>query len=141
MPPRRSLPPLNALRAFEAFGRHGKMTTAADELFVTHGAVSRQIRQLEDWLGYALTEGSKTQLRLTADARRLLQATSAAFDLLGQAASPEPVGGAGVPVACHGPFAIRWLIPRLADFAEHHPDIHIHLQEMTGQVDFEQLQG
>ena len=140
MPPRRALPPLNALRAFEAFGRHGKMTTAADELFVTHGAVSRQIRQLEDWLGYPLTEGPKTQLRLTADARRLLQATSAAFDLIGQATTPVQAGGADLRVACHGTFAIRWLIPRLADFAERHPDIHIHLQEMTGQVDFEQLE-
>jgi LysR family glycine cleavage system transcriptional activator len=64
-PRRRALPPLNALRAFEAFGRHGRMTTAADELCVTHGAVSRQIRQLEEWLGYPLTEGPKTQLRLT----------------------------------------------------------------------------
>jgi len=138
--PRRALPPLNALRACEAFGRHGKMTTAADELFVTHGAVSRQIRQLEDWLGYPLTEGPKTQLRLTADARRLLQAASAAFDLIGQAASPAQTDGTDLRIACHGTFAIRWLIPRLADFAERHPDIHIHLQEMTGQVRFEQLE-
>src|SRR5580698_4833926 len=125
-PPRRALPPLNALRAFETFGRHGRMTAAADELFVTHGAVSRQIRQLEEWLGDPLTEGPKTQLRLTADARRLLQAASAAFDLIGQAASPAQTGGADLRVACHGTFAIRWLIPRLADFAQRHPDIHIH---------------
>ena len=54
---RRPLPPLNALRAFEAFGRHGRMTTAADELFVTHGAVSRQVRSLEDQVGVRLIEG------------------------------------------------------------------------------------
>src|ERR1700760_541442 len=100
--PRRTLPPLNALRAFEAFGRHGRMTTAADELFVTHGAVSRQIRQLEQWLGYPLTEGPKTQLRLTADARRLLEAASAAFDLIGQAVSPAQAGGTDLRLACHG---------------------------------------
>ncbi|MFZ3007964.1 MAG: LysR family transcriptional regulator, partial [Phenylobacterium sp.] len=52
---RRSLPPLTALRAFEAFARLGKMTTAADELCVTHGAISRQIRSLEDAVGLALT--------------------------------------------------------------------------------------
>lgn len=50
---RRQLPSLNALRAFEAFGRHGRMTLAADELCVTHGAVSRQIRQLEEKIGRA----------------------------------------------------------------------------------------
>src|ERR1700744_5799307 len=137
MPPRRSLPPLNALRAFEAFGRHGKMTTAADELFVTHGAVSRQIRQLEDWLGYPLTEGPKTQLRLTADARRLLQATSAAFDQIGQAAHPAKGEGSDLPIGCHGSFAIRWLIPRLGDFTERNPDLHIQIKEMPGNLDFE----
>lgn len=137
--PRRTLPPLNALRAFEAFGRHGRMTTAADELFVTHGAVSRQIRQLEQWLGYPLTEGPKTQLRLTQDARRLLQAASAAFDQIETAAAPVQGAGNDLRIACHGSLAIRWLIPRLADFADHHPDIHIHLQEMIGQVDFEDM--
>lgn len=136
---RRALPPLNALRAFEAFGRHGRMTTAADELFVTHGAVSRQIRQLEQWLGYPLTEGPKTQLRLTQDARRLLDAASAAFDLIGQAAAPGRAEGADLRIGSYGTFAIRWLIPRLADFAERHPDIHIHLQEMAGQLDFEAM--
>ena len=58
---RRPLPPLNALRAFEAFGRHGRMTLAADELCVTHGAISRQVRQLEEHLGEALTEGPRTR--------------------------------------------------------------------------------
>ena len=52
---RRSLPSLNALRAFEAFGRHGRMTLAADELCVTHGAISRQIRSLETALALDLT--------------------------------------------------------------------------------------
>jgi DNA-binding transcriptional LysR family regulator len=141
MPPRRALPPLNALRAFEAFGRHGRMTTAADELFVTHGAVSRQIRQLEQWLGYPLTEGPKTQLRLTPDARRLLDAASAAFDLIGEAAAPAARAETDLRVACHGTFAIRWLIPRLADFAERHPEIRLHLQEITGQAGFDQLDG
>ena len=84
MAPRRSLPPLNALRAFEAFARHGRMTRAAEALCVTHGAVSRQIRQLEQWLGFALTEGPKTQLRLTARALRL-QGADVARDTAGVA--------------------------------------------------------
>ncbi|MFY8143111.1 MAG: LysR family transcriptional regulator, partial [Caulobacter sp.] len=76
---RRQLPSLNALRAFEAFGRHGRMTLAADELCVTHGAVSRQIRQLEEQLGVALTEGPRSRLRLTQAGLKLAQALSPAF--------------------------------------------------------------
>jgi LysR family transcriptional regulator, glycine cleavage system transcriptional activator len=136
MPPRRrALPPLNALRAFEAFGRHGKMTTAADELFVTHGAVSRQIRQLEEWLGYPLTEGPKTQLRLTPQAQRLLGAATAAFDLVQDAAAPALPGERELRLACHGTFAIRWLIPRLNDFVERHPDVRLQVREISGDVD------
>ncbi|MGZ3274396.1 MAG: LysR substrate-binding domain-containing protein [Caulobacteraceae bacterium] len=142
MPPprRRALPPLNALRAFEAFGRHGKMTSAADELFVTHGAVSRQIRQLEEWLGYPLTEGPKTQLRLTAQAQRLLGAATTAFDLIQEAAAPAAAGEREVRLACYGTLAIRWLIPRLPDFVERHPDVRLQLREIAGGLDFEDLE-
>jgi DNA-binding transcriptional LysR family regulator len=131
---RRALPPLNALRAFEAFGRHGRMTTAADELFVTHGAVSRQIRQLEQWLGFPLTEGPKTQLKLTADARRLLGAASAAFDMIEEASARKSEDRQELILACYGTFSIRWMIPRMADFAERHPDIRLHLREITGDA-------
>jgi DNA-binding transcriptional LysR family regulator len=134
-PRRRALPPLNALRAFEAFGRHGRMTTAADELCVTHGAVSRQIRQLEQWLGYPLTEGPKTQLKLTPQAEKLLAAASAAFDLIQEAAAPERGADQEVRLGCHGTMAIRWLIPRLGDFAERHPDVRLQLKEIVGEAD------
>jgi LysR family glycine cleavage system transcriptional activator len=137
MPSRRTLPPLNALRAFEAFGRNGRMTAAADELFVTHGAVSRQIRQLEQWLGFPLTEGPKTQLKLTPEARRLLGAASAAFDLIEEAAARTPVADKDLRLACSGTLATRWLIPRLPDFLARHPDIRIQLSELSGEVDFE----
>lgn len=139
MAPRRSLPPLNALRAFEAFARHGRMTRAAEELCVTHGAVSRQIRQLEEWMGFPLTEGPKTQLRLTPRARRLHGAVSAAFDLIVEAASRAPSAERDLTLACYGTLAIRWLIPRLADFAEKHSDIRLHLREITGEVDFDAM--
>jgi DNA-binding transcriptional LysR family regulator len=138
MPARRALPPLNALRAFEAFGRLGRMTAAADELFVTHGAVSRQIRQLEQWLGFPLTEGPKTQLKLTREARRLLGAAGAAFDLIEEASVGVSTGGRDLQLACHGTFAIRWLIPRLSDFVDRYPDIRLQLREVTGDIlDFE----
>jgi DNA-binding transcriptional LysR family regulator len=135
MSPRRALPPLNALRAFEAFGRHGRMTTAADELFVTHGAVSRQIRQLEQWLGYPLTEGPKTQLRLTARAERLLGAVRTAFDLIQEGAAPARPDEQALRLACHGTLAIRWLIPRLPDFVQRHPDVRLQVREINGDLD------
>src|SRR5437016_3833720 len=71
---RRQLPPLTALRAFEAFARRGRMTLAADELCVTHGAISRQIRSLEEALGLALTEGPRHRLELTEAGARLVVA-------------------------------------------------------------------
>ena len=67
----RSQLPLNGLRAFEVFARHGRMTLAADELCVTHGAVSRQIKSLEAALGVDLTEGPRNALRLTNAGRQL----------------------------------------------------------------------
>jgi DNA-binding transcriptional LysR family regulator len=138
---RRALPPLNALRAFEAFGRLGRMGAAADELFVTHGAVSRQIRQLEQWLGFPLTEGPKTQLRLTDEARRLLGAATSAFDLIEEAAGRTPLTERDLHIACYGTFAIRWLIPRLSDFVERQPDIRLQVQELQTDVDFDAMPG
>ncbi|HEY9218492.1 MAG TPA: LysR family transcriptional regulator, partial [Phenylobacterium sp.] len=68
---KRTLPPLGALRAFEAFARLGQMTLAADELCVTHGAISRQIRSLERDTGLRLTDGPRHRLRLTDAGQRL----------------------------------------------------------------------
>jgi LysR family glycine cleavage system transcriptional activator len=140
-PRRPPLPPLNALRAFEAFGRHGRMTHAADELFVTHGAVSRQIRQLEQWLGYPLTEGPKTALKLTPEAVRLHEALGAAFDLIQTASTrAEPVGD-DLRVSCHGTLAIRWLIPRLPSFVARHPEVRVRLVETVGHIDFDRQEA
>lgn len=113
----RSLPPLNALRAFEAFARCGRMTLAADELCVTHGAISRQIRQLEDHLGAALTEGPRTKLVLTSTGVTLAQALTAAFDQI-DAAIPRlpPAADRALVVSCLPTFAMKWLIPRLPGF-------------------------
>jgi LysR family glycine cleavage system transcriptional activator len=96
----RSLPPLNALRAFEAFGRRGRMTLAADELCVTHGAISRQIRQLEDHLGVALTEGPRNRLTLTETGLTLAQALTLALDQI-EAALPRAAGPATGPWWSH----------------------------------------
>ena len=77
---KRRLPPLNALRAFEAAARLGRMTAAAEELSVTPGAISRQVRQLEQALGVGLFEGAKNKPQLTAAGASLWPALSAALD-------------------------------------------------------------
>lgn len=134
---RRQLPSLNALRAFEAFGRHGRMTLAADELCVTHGAVSRQIRQLEEHLGVALTEGPRSRLRMTEAGLKLAQALSPAFDQI-EAAVPRPaqVGPKPLVVSCLPTFAMKWLIPRLPRFQAAHPEIPVRVAESNGPFDF-----
>ena len=133
----RSLPPLNALRAFEAFGRRGRMTLAADELCVTHGAISRQIRQLEDHLGVALTEGPRTGLRLTETGLKLAQGLTRAFDLIDDALPPAPDGDdAALVVSCLPTFAMKWLIPHLPDFVAAHPEVQVRIVESNGPFDF-----
>ncbi len=134
---RRPLPPLNALRAFEAFGRRGRMTLAADELCVTHGAVSRQIRQLEDHLGVALTEGPRNRLVMTEAGLKLAEGLTRAFDILDEAV-PRPPEDEPRPtvVSCLPTFAMKWLIPRLPDFLERFPDTPVRVAESNGPFDF-----
>ena len=135
---RRILPSLNALRAFEAFARHGRMTLAAGELCVTHGAISRQIRQLEEQLGVALTEGPRSRLRMTEAGLKLAQGLSPAFDQI-EAAVPRPpqVGPRPLVVSCLPTFAMKWLIPRLPRFQAAHPDIPVRVMESNGPFDFQ----
>ena len=134
---RRHLPPLTALRAFEAFARRGRMTLAADELFVTHGAVSRQIRSLEDAVGLQLTEGPRHKLKLTDAGQRLAAALSGAFDQV-EAALTDLKTAAHVELrlSCVGTLAIRWLIPRLSAFHALHPGVRVKVTESYAPVDF-----
>jgi LysR family glycine cleavage system transcriptional activator len=133
----RSLPPLNALRAFEAFGRRGRMTLAADELCVTHGAISRQIRQLEDHLGVALTEGPRNRLVLTETGLTLARALTLALDQI-EAALPQTADASDgtLVVSCLPTFAMKWLIPRLPGFVAAHPEIQARIVESNGPFDF-----
>ncbi len=114
----RRLPPLNALRAFEAGARHGSLSKAADELGVTPGAVSQQIRQLEEFLGIALFRRHARGVELTEEAAAALPVLSDAFDRLRQAA--EVLSGVGdqtrVRLGAPAAFARKWLTPRLARF-------------------------
>ncbi len=126
---KRRLPSLNALRAFEAAARLGRMSAAADELAVTHGAVSRQIRQLEDTLGVPLFGGSKARPALTDAGRALLPGLTDAFDRM-EAAVRACVDSDGttLDVSCLSTFLMRWLIPRLHRFNTANPDIDVRLR-------------
>ena len=129
-------PPLNALYAFEAFARRGGMTAAADELCVTHGAVSRQVRQLEERLGVALVEGPKTRLRLTEAGLELADQLTTAFRSLEAAVGAQDPGAASLHLSCPGSLAMKWLIPRLAGFHAAHPEVQVRITESTAPVDF-----
>jgi LysR family glycine cleavage system transcriptional activator len=134
---RRRLPSLNALRAFEAAARHGRMTRAAEELAVTHGAVSRQVRHLEQVLGVALFEGPKNRLALTEAGRALLPYLTEGFDRIesGIRAVADEADGT-LDVSCLGTFTMRWLIPRLDRFHAAHPGIEVRLSASDAPVDF-----
>jgi len=133
----RRLPPLNALRAFEAAARHLSMVRAADELHVTPGAVSQQIKQLETYLGQALFKRGKV-LALSDAGRAALPLLSDAFDRLERAALQLRTGAGDGPLVVSTPptFAARWLVPRLEDFQTQHPEIELRLLATRRLVDF-----
>lgn len=132
----RNLPSLNALRAFEASARHLSFTNAAEELCVTQGAVSRQVKQLEDQLQVILFHRLHRQLILTDQGQMLLKPLSDAFDLM--AASLERLKNQprDLKLKVHPSFAIRWLIPRLYRFQTQHPEIQVRLTTSSINADF-----
>jgi LysR family glycine cleavage system transcriptional activator len=132
------LPPLEPLRAFDAAARHLSFTRAAEELFVTQSAVSKQIIALESALATRLFERKTRALALTTAGARLQRATGIAFTEL-RAAAAELRGGdePTVTLATTQAFASFWLIPRLADFRRRHPGIDIRISADTRLVDLE----
>ena len=136
---RRRLPPLNALRAFEAAARHMNFTRAADELSVTPGAVSQQIQNLEDFIGAALFRRTPRGLLLTDAAQTALPALREAFDRLGEAASllTAAVDGRRVTVSAAPSFAAKWLVPRLGRFEAAKPEVDVWLTAGMELVDFQ----
>ena len=138
MEQRRRLPPLNALRAFEAAARHLNFSRAADELAVTPGAVSQQIQNLEDYVGAALFKRTPKGLLLTDAAQTALPALREAFDRLAEAASllTAAVDGRRLTVTVAPSFAAKWLVPRLGRFEEQHPQVDVWLSAGMEIVDF-----
>lgn len=128
---KRVLPPLNALRAFEAAGRLGSFKEAAAALHVTHGAVSQQVRLLEEWLGATLFTRQNRRVTLTPAAKAYLAEIGPVFEQLAQATArygvPGPVSRA-LSVNAPATFTLRWLVPRLAKFRAEHPDVEIKVE-------------
>ncbi len=124
----RELPPLNALRAFEATARLQSVTRAAEELHVTHGAVSRQLRVLEEALGQRLFNRQGRGLGLTAAGQQLRDGASLAFDQLRDswAGLQRPLRGPFV-LGCSGSVLARWVIPHLDRLKHDLPDLALHL--------------
>lgn len=120
--------PVAALRAFEAAARHGQLTAAADELAVTHGAISRHVSHLEAFIGTQLFEGARNRPKLTAEGRVFGFALTAAFDQIEDALRLIAKGDDSIlDVACLSTFAMRWLIPRLHDFTAKYPSYDVRL--------------
>jgi LysR family glycine cleavage system transcriptional activator len=135
---RRRLPPLNALRAFEAAARHMNFSRAADELSVTPGAVSQQIQNLEEYIGAPLFKRTPKGLLLTDGAQTALPALREAFDRLAEAASllTAAEDGRRLTVSAAPSFAAKWLVPRLGRFEEAHPQVDVWLSAGFELVDF-----
>jgi LysR family glycine cleavage system transcriptional activator len=135
----RPLPPLNALRAFEAAARHLSFSRAAAELNVTPAAVSHQIKTLEEHLQVQLFRREPRRLLLTDVAQRALPDLREAFDRLGQAVEqlrPE-AGSATLTVTSANSIAAKWLVPRLERFRQRHPEIDLRLDATGELVDFQ----
>jgi LysR family glycine cleavage system transcriptional activator len=135
---KRVLPPLNALRAFEAAGRLGSFKDAATELHVTHGAVSQHVRLLEDWLGAPLFERHNRRVALTPAAKAYLEEVGPLFEQLSQATARYGVSGtASRTLAVNAPatFTLRWLVPRLAKFRAEHVDVDVTVETSNEPVE------
>jgi len=132
------LPPLNSLKAFEAAARHESFTRAAEELFVTQGAVSQQVKALETGLGIKLFNRERQRLIITEAGRDYLTVVRDALDRI--AVGTDRLlqrQNAGVLTVSTSPdFAAKWLVHRLGHFAEAHPEIDLRVSATLHHVDF-----
>ena len=133
------LPPLPAIRAFEAAARHGGFQRAGEELHVSAGAVAHQIRQLESWLGVLLFQRLARGVALTVAGRQYAQALRPLLDGLAEASDAVRRQGDEhvVTVTSVPSLAARWLMPRLGRLREQHPEIDLRLLSSLHAVDFQ----
>lgn len=123
------LPPLNLLRGFEAAARHLSFTRAAEELHVTQGAVSHQIKLLEHYLGVSLFERMIRKLRLTDEGHQLLPVVQAALEQIAETVSAIQAkqGSRSLTVGLESSFGANWMSPRLGRFWAQHPGVDLRL--------------
>jgi LysR family glycine cleavage system transcriptional activator len=126
----RRLPPLNALKAFEAAARHLSFTRAAEELFVTQAAISHQIKALEEYLGIKLFRRKNRSLLLTEEGQSYFLDIKDIFASISEATDKLLARSAkgALTVSLQPSFAIQWLVPRLVKFSERHPDIDVRIK-------------
>jgi LysR family glycine cleavage system transcriptional activator len=131
------LPPLNSLRAFEATARTGSISAAARELNVTHGAISHQVRKLEESLGVPLFERTGRRVKPTPQAALLTPTVSSAFDSIAAAAArlARPVTAGDLAIGCVPALLSLWLLPQMASFLDLYPDIRIRLVPTNDPAD------
>lgn len=125
---------LNALRAFEATARHGSFTAAADELAVTHGAVSRQVRMLEETFGVLLLQRSAQGAEPTPEGQRLAESLTRGFDEI--QAGIEQLKPGPLTLACSTSIMMYWVLPRLSAFQQKNPDVNLQYHMSSGLLDF-----
>src|SRR5579872_5595554 len=132
-PMARRLPPLNGLKAFEAAARSGSFTRAADELNVTQGAVSHQVKALEDKLGLKLFHRERQRLILTEAGRDYLAVIRDALDRIavGTERLLQRQESGVLTVSTSPDFAAKWLVNRLSSFAENCPDVDLRVAALT----------
>jgi LysR family transcriptional regulator, glycine cleavage system transcriptional activator len=134
----RRLPPLNGLKAFEAAARSESFTRAAQELNVTQGAVSQQVKRLEDTLGLKLFRRERQRLILTEAGRNYLVVIRDALDQIAvgtQRLSQRQESGV-LTISTSADFAAKWLVNRLSRFAERHPDVDLRVSATAPYADF-----
>lgn len=134
----RKLPPLNALRAFEAAARHLSFTKAADELAVTQAAISHQVKALEDHLGLSLFRRLNRRLVLTEAGQLYLPVLRDAFDAIagGTARLHQDQESGPLHVSVVPSLAAKWLLPRMSRFRDRHPDIDVMISANLKLIDF-----
>ena len=131
------LPPLNALRVFEAAARHLSFKEAAAELSITQAAVSHQIRTLEEYLGVELFRRAGRGVQLTEAARAAMPRLRDGFDAIAAAVEMirERAAESDLQITAPPVFAARWLMPRLADFSRREPSIDVRVVASSKMVD------
>ncbi len=131
------LPPLNALRAFDAAGRHLSFTKAADELNVTPAAISHQIKALEEYVGAPLFKRLTRALNLTSEGQAALPLVREGFEKLTEGVAQMSVAGdQSLTISVSTSFGGKWLVPRLERFRRAHPELEIRIDADERLVDF-----